>query len=162
MQRANLYTRGGAIRYIITGMHEAPSHQKQDASTVVFFDGVCNLCNGFVDFLIRHDSHSVLHFASLQSPWGQAKRARVGDSGADPESIVLRHHGNTYVRSGAAIRTIALLGGGWRLYRALLVIPSPIRDIAYRVVARYRYPWFGRRDTCRVPSPAERSRFLEG
>jgi len=153
---------GVEIRYIIKGMHDAPSQQNQDASTIVFFDGVCNLCNRFVDFLIRHDSHHRLYFASLQSPRGQAARTRVGDSGADPESIVLRHHGNTYVRSGAAIRTIALLGGGWRLYRVLLVIPSPIRDVVYRLVARYRYPWFGRRDTCRVPSPAERSRFLEG
>ena len=132
-----------------------------DMRTVVFFDGVCTLCNRFVDFLIRHDNGNTLYFASLQSVQGDIERARMGENNIDPESIVLRHRGKSYVRSGAAIRTIALLGGMWRLHRVLLIIPSPIRDVVYRVIARYRYRWFGRRDTCRVPAPAERSRFLE-
>jgi len=130
------------------------------APAVVYFDGVCNLCNGTVTFLIRRDRHRRLWFASLQSPRGQ-RECGVTPDGEDPGSVVLSSAGEFYYRSSAVLRAVALLGGPWRLASALRVIPASLRDAVYRAVAARRYRWFGRRDTCRVPSPAERDRFLE-
>jgi predicted DCC family thiol-disulfide oxidoreductase YuxK len=129
-------------------------------AAIVYFDGFCNLCNGTVDFLIRRDRHRRLWFASLQSPRGQRECGATPD-GEDPGSVVLSYEGRTYYRSTAVLRAVALLGGGWQLVSVLRVIPPPLRDTVYRFIAARRYRWYGRRDTCRVPSPAERDRFLE-
>lgn len=137
------------------------------APPIVFFDGYCNLCNGTVDFLIRHDRHRRLRFSSLQSPPGMRELGAAGsegtrDEGAGiPASVVLSYQGERYRESGAVLRSVSLLGGPWRLARVLLLIPAPLRDGVYRFVAARRYRWFGRRDACRVPSPEERDRFLE-
>jgi predicted DCC family thiol-disulfide oxidoreductase YuxK len=137
----------------------------QPATAIVFFDGFCNLCNATVDFLIRHDRRGRLRFASLQSPRGLRECGSVHDggpgSGGAPASVVLAHDGRLYRRSGAVLRAVALLGGPWRLAAVLLVIPRPLRDAVYRLVAARRYRWFGRRETCRAPSTGERDRFLE-
>ena len=82
-------------------------------------------------------------------------------NGEAPGSVVLSFEGRMYDRSSAVLRAVALLGGPWRMVSALRVIPAPLRDLVYRFVAARRYRWFGRRDTCRVPSPVERDRFLE-
>jgi predicted DCC family thiol-disulfide oxidoreductase YuxK len=127
---------------------------------VVLFDGVCALCNRFVDFALRHDRAARLRFAALQSPPG---RALLAGAGLDPEaldSVVLVCCGRVYRESAAALRVLAELGLPWSLAAAGLAVPRPLRDAVYRFVARRRYAWFGRRDACRVPTPAERARFL--
>jgi predicted DCC family thiol-disulfide oxidoreductase YuxK len=127
---------------------------------VVLFDGVCGLCNRFVDFALRRDRAGRLRFAALQSPPG---RALLAGAGLDPEaldSVVLVRGGRVYRESAAALRVLAELGLPWSLAAAGLAVPAPLRDAVYRFVARRRYAWFGRRDGCRVPTPAERARFL--
>jgi predicted DCC family thiol-disulfide oxidoreductase YuxK len=128
--------------------------------SVAFFDGTCNLCNGAVNFLIDHDPAGRLRFASLQGP------TFAGLSHEHPElqgldSFVLWNGERLYARSSAALRALGALGGPWRLAAALLVIPKPLRDAVYDFVARRRYRWFGRMDTCRVPTGAVRARFLD-
>jgi len=127
---------------------------------LVLFDGVCGLCNRFVDWLLRHDDTGVLRFAPLQGSQGD-KLVGLTDDKDRLATVVLVDNGKTYERSTAALRTIALLGWPWNLARCLLIIPRPLRDTVYRFVAANRYRWFGKRESCRMPSPAERSRFLD-
>jgi predicted DCC family thiol-disulfide oxidoreductase YuxK len=130
---------------------------------VVLFDGVCNLCNAAVNFAIDRDPTSRLRFASLQSPAGRALLDGLGYAAAPgaPASIVLVEGGRFYERSTAALRIARHLSGPWSLLAALIVVPSPLRDLVYRWVAARRYRWFGRSDVCRVPTPELRARFIE-
>lgn len=126
---------------------------------IVFFDGVCGLCNRFVDALVRADRAGVLRFAPIQ---GETARALLPPSAADPAAwsvIYLDEHG-LHTESDAALVIGRRLGGGWRLVGALRLVPRPIRDALYRTIAGNRYRWFGRRAVCRVPGEDERSRFL--
>ena len=124
---------------------------------VVYFDGVCTLCNHAIDFLIRRDHREVMRFAPLQ---GETARARGLATTGDPDSIVVDDAGRLLERSDAALRLAAALGGAWRLTAVFRVVPRPLRDLGYRLVARYRYRLFGRRETCRLPTPSEKRRFL--
>ena len=131
-----------------------------DAPPVAFFDGVCNLCNRSVDFLLRHDRRGLLRFAPLQGPtFAAVARDHPELSGTD--SFVLAERGRVHVRSSAALRAAMALGGVWRLSGALLVVPRPLRDRAYDFLARRRYRWFGRRESCRLPTPELRARFFD-
>ncbi|MCC7440541.1 MAG: thiol-disulfide oxidoreductase DCC family protein [Bdellovibrionales bacterium] len=140
---------------------------------IVFFDGVCNLCNATVDFLIRRDSRGRYRYAPLQGETARAELARLpgmdaflmgpehaGEPGPNPGAIVLQRAGRAYSGSGAVLRIGAGLSGLWRLVGLLLLIPAPIRNAVYRWVARNRYRWFGHRETCRLPTQSERARFL--
>lgn len=127
---------------------------------MVFFDGVCNLCNGAVSFLIDHDPSHRLRFASLQgATFAALSRERPDLPGLD--SFVLWNGREVYVRSSAALRALHALGWPWRLFAALLAVPRPLRDAVYDFIARRRYRWFGRSDTCRVATPELRARFLD-
>jgi predicted DCC family thiol-disulfide oxidoreductase YuxK len=130
---------------------------------LLLFDGVCNLCNGFVTFVIDRDPAAVFRFASLQSEAGRAAlraHGRTVPSG-DPETILLIEDGRVYERSTAALRVARRLRGSCKLLYALRIVPRALRDAVYGWVARHRYGWFGRRDSCRVPTPALRARFLD-
>jgi predicted DCC family thiol-disulfide oxidoreductase YuxK len=131
-----------------------------DAPPIAFFDGVCNLCNRSVDFLIRHDRRGVLRFAPLQgTTFAEVARGHPELAGTD--SFVLAEGGRLHVRSTAALRAAMAMGGAWRLCAAFLLVPRPLRDRVYDFVARRRYRWFGRRETCRLPTPDLRVRFLD-
>ena len=132
-----------------------PSDQKSTAA-IVFFDGVCGLCNRFVDFLIRHDQAKHLRFSPLQGD--TARRLFVSPIGVD--TIICSVGGVSYKRSTAALRALAMLGGWHQLWKLLLMIPRPIRDLAYDKIADNRFQWYGRLDSCRIPKPEERDRFL--
>jgi predicted DCC family thiol-disulfide oxidoreductase YuxK len=124
---------------------------------VILFDGVCNLCNGFVVWVIRRDPRAVFRFASLQSEAGRAVLA-----GREmPDSIVLADERGLHSRSGAVLRIAARLRFPWPAAAAFLLIPAPIRDAIYSWVARNRYRWFGKREECMIPTPELRARFLE-
>ena len=125
---------------------------------IVFFDGVCGLCNRFVDRLLRVDPKGLLRFAPLQ---GSTAHERLPAGMADAmESIVYLRDGVVLQRSDAALRILVDLGG-WRvLYRALFIVPRFLRDAVYAWIARNRYRWFGKRDACRLPTPEERARFM--
>ncbi len=125
--------------------------------TVIYFDGVCNLCNGFVDFLIRRDKKGIIRFSSLQS-----KAAIEYFKGGIPEeTVVLVHDGKDFYRSTAILRAAGLLAFPWKISAVFLIVPVVLRDGVYAFVAQNRYKWFGKKETCRVPTFAERDRFLE-
>ncbi|GAA4497540.1 thiol-disulfide oxidoreductase DCC family protein [Hymenobacter ginsengisoli] len=135
------------------------------ASATILFDGVCNLCNGFVQFVIRHDARGRFRFAALQSELGQALLAAHGQpptaaSPAGPDSVILLEGGQLYSHSTAVLRIARQLDGPWRLAAVGRLLPQRWRDAAYRLVARHRYGWFGRQESCLVPTPELRARFL--
>ncbi len=127
---------------------------------IVLFDGVCNLCNGAVTWLLEHDARGVLRFGSLQSPAAVALLAVRGAPADLPDSIVLLDATGVYVRSEAALRIAAQLGAPWSWLTAARVLPRSLRDATYAVIARNRYRWFGKRDQCMLPDPAVAHRFL--
>jgi predicted DCC family thiol-disulfide oxidoreductase YuxK len=135
------------------------------ASATILFDGVCNLCNGFVQFVIRHDARGYFRFAALQSELGQALLAAHGQPPAaaqlaSPDSVILLDNGKLYSHSTAVLRIAQQLDGPWRLAVVGRLLPPGWRDVLYRFVARHRYRWFGRQESCLMPTPALRERFL--
>jgi predicted DCC family thiol-disulfide oxidoreductase YuxK len=131
-------------------------------SPILFFDGVCSLCNASVDWLMRRDRRGVLRFASLQ---GETARARLPedarDTGADGSLVLLLPDGRLLRRSDAVLEAARLLGWPWKIALVAKVLPGSWRDLPYRFIARRRYRWFGQRASCRLPSPAERGRLLD-
>lgn len=138
----------------------------------LFFDGKCNFCNGTVQFVADRD-FGELRFASLQSDYAgvllreivgveEAKRLRAGATGeGDPDSLVFVEDDRAYVGSEGALRVARHLRAPWRWLGALAgVVPRVVRDALYRGFARHRYRWFGKTETCRIPTPELRSRFL--
>lgn len=129
---------------------------------VVLFDGVCNLCNRSVMFIIKRDPGGVFKFAPLQSKAAKGLLQNFGLPTDDFDTFVLVEGGRCYVRSEAALRTAELLGGAWGgLASVLKVIPRSLRDRVYGYVARNRYKWFGKMDRCMVPGPGIQERFLD-
>ena len=130
----------------------------------ILFDGVCNLCNGFVQFILRHDPAGRFRFAALQSEAGRALLLAQGLTpaaiAAEPESVLLLSGGRLYSHSAAVLRIAEGLGGIWRVAGLGRVLPAAWRDAAYRFVARHRYRWFGRQESCMLPTPALKARFL--
>lgn len=127
---------------------------------VAFFDGICNLCDGAVNFLIDHDPRRVLKFAPLQGPtFAALVETHPELEGID--SFVLWDGPRVYTRSSAVLRIAMALGWPWRALAAVLLVPRPLRDALYTFVAQRRYRWYGRRESCRMPTPELRARFLE-
>jgi predicted DCC family thiol-disulfide oxidoreductase YuxK len=138
--------------------------KKQNSSViadqrVVFFDGYCNLCSGFIDFLIRRDRKRSLRFASLQGTTYRSLDSAPAFS-ESPESVVYWDGGRFFTHSTAALRVIVALGGIYSLALIGFLVPKGLRDAIYRMIARHRYQWFGKRDTCRVASVEELGLFL--
>ena len=128
---------------------------------VVLFDGVCNFCNASVQWILRRDRAGTFRFASLQSAAAKAELSRIGLVDFQPDSVVLIEGGRHFLRTDAALRIAMRLGFPWSLFAVFLVVPRFLRDPIYRLIARYRYRWFGKRDSCMVPTPAVRARFLD-
>ena len=144
--------------FFIDSRHWSPA-RVSSTPAVVYFDGVCGLCNRFVDFVLARDHARRYRFAPLQ---GSTATARLGDPGeVDPTTIVYEQDGVLFDRSAAALRIVAGLGGVWGLVAVFGLVPRPIRDAVYDWVARHRYGWFGKHDTCRLPTPEERAVFLD-
>ena len=146
----------------ILGARSKPQHP------VVFFDGICSLCNGFVDFILARDRHAVFRFSPLQGKTFEDDITVRTDSASSETgsrreafgSVVLWDAEGAHARSEAVLRILKGLGGPWMLLGYLRIVPRPLRDAIYDAVARSRYGLFGRRETCRVPSVSERGRFL--
>lgn len=128
---------------------------------VLLFDGVCNLCDGLVTFIIKRDPDARLMFASLQSEAGQELLRRNGLTVQDFDSVVYLHNQKVYTKSTAALHVFKILGGFWQLLYLFVIVPKPIRDVLYRWVARNRYKWFGKKNQCMVPTPELKDRFLD-
>jgi len=129
---------------------------------IVFFDGLCNLCNRAVQFIITHDRAGKFRFASLQSAFAKEKLASYGIDNEQQQSIVLLDGIRVYEQSAAALHIARQLRQPWPLLYGFIFIPRFIRDGVYRYIARNRYRWFGRRMSCWVPDPALKARFLDG
>lgn len=128
---------------------------------VLLFDGVCNLCNRWIQFVIEHDPGGRFRFAPLQSDVASALLDAAGYEGADLDSVVLIDDGEYYAKSDAVIRTGKLLGGVYRLLGPTAYVPRLLRDFVYDFVANRRYGWFGKREACMRPTPDVEERFLE-
>ena len=130
-------------------------------SPVILFDGVCNLCNGFVTFVIARDPGGRFKFGPLQSPAAERLLGDIFSRDRWPDSVVLVENGRVWTRSAAALRIARGLTFPWPLAYAFVVVPRPIRDWIYNLIARRRYQWFGQRDVCMMPTPARAARFID-
>lgn len=133
--------------------------QVDNNERIVFFDGVCGLCNASVDWLLKHDKRRVLKFSPLQGE--TFKRLAGTDSLQNMDSIIYYRNGKIHVESTASLLIAKDIGGFWKLAVVLFVFPAFIRNLVYRFIARNRYKWFGKLDACRIPDKATRARFLE-
>lgn len=128
---------------------------------ILVFDGTCVLCNGWVQFLLRHDRHARFRFAAMQTGTGRRLLLQHGLDPDDPVSLLVLDGGQALTDTDAVLRVLARLGGVWHLLAWLgRGVPRPLRDPVYRWVARNRYRWFGRHAACAVPSPQQRDRFI--
>lgn len=130
----------------------------KDIKHLILFDGVCNLCNGSVNYLIQKDKHKRLNFTTLQSETGQAMVQKFKLQNID--SIILIENDKAYTQSDAILRIGKALGGIYKLGYAFIIIPRFIRNAIYDFVARNRYKWFGQKDECMIPTPEIRERFI--
>jgi predicted DCC family thiol-disulfide oxidoreductase YuxK len=128
---------------------------------VILFDGVCNLCNGAVAWVIERDTRAYFRFASLQSSAARSALSAAGAPAIMPDSIVLLDADGVHVRSDAALRIAAALGMPWSLLSVARIVPRFVRDAVYDYIARNRYRWFGRRDACMLPAAGVADRFLD-
>jgi predicted DCC family thiol-disulfide oxidoreductase YuxK len=127
---------------------------------VLLFDGQCNLCNASVQWVLLRDHKALFRFAALQSPAGQALLHAHGLAGKQFDSVVLITPEKAYTHSDAALEALRQLGGGWQALYALRFLPAGLRNGVYRWVASNRYRWFGKRESCLLPQPEWKSRFL--
>lgn len=132
-----------------------------DPRAILLFDGVCNVCNAWVRFVVPRDRSAGIAFAPLQSEAGARLLAAAGLPTDNLDTVVLLDGPRVHVRSAAVVRVLLRLGAAWPLLGALVfLVPRPLRDAAYDAFARRRYAWFGRRDACPVPGPRLQERFL--
>ena len=132
-----------------------------DCKNIVIFDGVCNLCNTGVNFLIARDRKKQFCFVPMQSEVAQDLVKQYRPSGFDYESFLLIKNGECYDRSDAALEVAKELGGIWSWTRVFTLVPKPVRDVLYDLVAKHRYKIFGKRDQCMVPRQDIKDRFIE-
>ncbi len=143
-----------------TSEQSAATDRCDDAvQTILFFDGVCGLCNKAVDFVLVRDQGCEIKFAPLQGD--TARRLLTPADIENLDSMVLWVEGRTHRKSAAAVRVLWRLSFGWQVVGSLLwLVPWPVRNLGYRVIARNRYRVFGKKESCRLPNPEERVRFL--
>ncbi|MBX3283397.1 MAG: thiol-disulfide oxidoreductase DCC family protein [Acidobacteria bacterium] len=126
---------------------------------IVLFDGVCNFCDAAVNFVIARDDAGVFRFAPLQSDAGRDLVVKYAIP-KNVDSVILIDNDRAFLHSDAALQIAKRLGGGWRLLGIFTLVPRFIRDRAYKLFAKYRYKFFGKKDACMMPTPEIRSRFL--
>ncbi|MDB5227196.1 MAG: thiol-disulfide oxidoreductase [Bacteroidota bacterium] len=127
---------------------------------IVLFDGVCNFCSSSVQFIIKHDKSNSLKFASLQSPTGQQLLARYHIP-KEVDSVIFIDEGRAFTKSDAAFRVAKYFSGIWKASRVFLIVPASVRNFFYDIIAKNRYKWFGKKDSCMIPSPEIRDRFID-
>ena len=128
---------------------------------IILFDGVCNLCNGAINFIIKHDPKGIFKFASLQGETGKKLLAQHNIDPQETDSIVLIDNDQVSLKSSAALRIAKNLNQGYPLLFCFMIIPTFIRNGVYDFIAANRYKWFGKKESCMLPTPELRSRFLD-
>ena len=142
-------------------MAETPKPQLPASNPIILFDGVCNLCNASVQFIIRNDPKSTFRFASLQSEAGKTILNQFSVSPEKLYSVLVIHDGHLYDRSRAALEIARRLKGLWPLLYGFIIIPSFIRNFIYDWISKNRYRWFGVRNECMMPTPDMKARFIQ-
>lgn len=128
---------------------------------IILFDGVCNLCNGAITFIIKRDKNDVFRYAPLQSEVGKNLAAKHEIDLDKVDSIILVTDQSAVAKSTAALRIAKQLSGGWPLLTVFLILPRFLRNAVYDFIARNRYKWFGKKDACMIPTPELKSKFLD-
>jgi len=149
-----------STKTISSGLQKV-QEKNPEGKPILLFDGVCNLCNGAIQFAIQRDKNAHFKFASLQSEAGQALLHKFNLPTEDFDSFILVENNTYYKRSTAALRVAKGFGGLWNLLYWLIVFPAPIRDAVYSFVAKNRYKWFGKQESCWMPTPELKARFIE-
>ena len=129
--------------------------------SIILFDGICNLCNSSVKFIIKHDRKNKFRFGSLQSDSAKKLLEPYHFPPEELKSFILLEDGKIYLRSRAVLRIASQLDGAWKLTSVFYVFPSFISDAVYNLVAKYRYRIFGKKETCMVPTPELKSKFID-
>ncbi|MFC7371467.1 thiol-disulfide oxidoreductase DCC family protein [Fictibacillus iocasae] len=137
-------------------MHETEHKER----VVILFDGVCNMCNGAVQFMLKHERDHRLRFAAMQSETGAKLLASHGLPSNQMDSFVIIKDGVAYTKSDAAVQAASHLKYPWRIAVLGKAIPRGIRDMIYSYIAKNRYKWFGKKETCMLPSPGVKDRFI--
>ncbi len=132
-------------------------HQKHK---IILFDGVCNLCNTSVNFVIRKDKKDCFRFAALQSDIGKEYTAKYNINSIETDSILLVDKDKVYLKSTAALHIVKSLSGGYPLFYGFIIIPAFIRNWVYDYVATNRYKWFGKKESCMIPTPELKAKFM--
>jgi predicted DCC family thiol-disulfide oxidoreductase YuxK len=127
---------------------------------IILFDGICNLCNGAVQFVIRHDPGEIFLFASLQSEAGQQLLKQYNLPATDFGSFTLVQDNKVYTKSTGALKVAKQIKGAWSSLSVFIIVPKFIRDAVYTWIAKNRYRWFGKKDSCMIPTPELKGRFL--
>ncbi|MCK6648528.1 MAG: thiol-disulfide oxidoreductase DCC family protein [Bacteroidia bacterium] len=131
-----------------------------DHRAIVLFDGVCNFCNSSVNFIIRHDKKGYFKFAPLQSEMGKALCEKLAIDVQKIDSIILIEDDQFNVKSSAILRITKKLNGAYPLFSGLIIIPKFVRDAVYDLIARNRYKWFGKKESCMIPTSDVKERFI--
>jgi predicted DCC family thiol-disulfide oxidoreductase YuxK len=132
----------------------------ENMKAIILFDGICNFCNSSVQFIIKRDPAGYFKFASLQSDTGQQLLKRYGVS-KEIDSLIVIEEQKVYIKSKAALQICRKLTGFWRFFSILMVLPPIFRDFLYDRVAKNRYNWFGKSDSCMLPTAEMKKRFLD-
>lgn len=127
---------------------------------VILFDGVCNLCNSAVNLVIDKDSNDIFRFAALQSDIGMSLCNQHDINPDETDSIILIEGDKVAIKSTAALRIAKSLSGGYPLLYGFIILPKFIRDSVYNFIAKNRYKWYGKRESCRMPTPELQKKFL--
>lgn len=133
---------------------------KSGPKIILYFDGVCNLCNSVVDFFIRKDKKDRFLFCSLQSEEAARRLPEEFRQASGLKSVVVEENGVYFEKSRAVLKALIALGGIYRLFALLLILPTSVSDPFYDFIAKNRYKWFGMKNSCRVPSPSEKAKFI--
>ena len=128
---------------------------------IILFDGVCNFCNYWVTFAIKRDRKNKLKFTPLQGETAKQLLPQFHINPSSLSSVIFIDNGKAYTQSSAAIQICKHLDGGWKLFYALIIIPKFMRDGLYNIMARNRYKWFGKKESCMIPTPELKERFLD-
>ena len=127
---------------------------------IILFDGVCNLCNSSVLFVIKRDPKDRFRFTALQETIGQAYLKRYDIDPSETDSIILISNGKAYTKSSAALNIAKYLTGGWPLLYGFMIVPKFIRNWVYDYIAKNRYKWYGKKESCMIPTPELKAKFL--
>ena len=131
-----------------------------DYNAIILFDGVCNFCNSSVNFIIKRDKKNFFKFAAIQSDFARNFFKHNNLKSEDIESIFLIEGNRFYRKSAAVLRIARHLKGFWKLFYVFIIIPPAARDLFYDIIARNRYRWFGKKESCMVPDERVRQKFI--